>query len=219
MIRQLSVCLVTGLSLCLLGEASGGLPIHLPQNASYQYINATAATSIGAPPANWFEPAFVPSGWFSGAAPFANSASIHDLANATGPDTPDVPLIPHATTWDEHFDPYLRTAFTLSAPKDLTLWLAVDNGVESIYLNGYLGSTVINFEGEAFRWEHVIDIPSFYTQAGTNTLALQLEDHGSLTGFALVITDDDPPENPKFPEPTAVATLGCLGMLLTLRRR
>jgi hypothetical protein len=217
--RQLSVWVGTGLSLCLLGQAFGGLPIMLNQNATYRYINATAATSVGAPPANWFQPGFDDSSWFTGAAPFANSASISDLPNATGPNTPDVPLIPHATTWDEHFDPYLRTTFTLSAPKDLTLWLAVDNGAESIYLNGYLSSVPINLEGAAFRWEHVIDIPSFFTQAGTNTLALQLEDHGSLTGFALVITDNDPDDNPDLPEPTAGAVLCCLGTLMTLRRR
>jgi hypothetical protein len=43
----------------------------------------------------------------------------------------------------------------LAVPTNLTLWLAVDNGVEGFYINGVLGTASVNAEGTANRWEHV----------------------------------------------------------------
>jgi len=186
-------------------DANAGLVIFLPENATYRYVNATAATTVSSVPANWYEPAFDDSTWFSGAGSFGHS--IFDLPNARGPQTPDVPGFSVRTPWHVNHDPYLRTSFSLPHPMDLTLWLAVDNGIEGAYLNGVQATAAVNAEGNAYRWEHVFDIPAAYTFAGMNTLALQLEDHGVVTGFALVITENDLAANPVFsnnPPPAAV---------------
>jgi hypothetical protein len=99
--------------------------------------------------------------------------------------------------------------------------MAVDNGIQSLYVNGVLGTGSFNREGQAFRWEHVFDIPAAYTFAGENVLALQLEDHGGATGFVMMLTADDAAQNPTFTTlepplpPTAVpepATLGLFGL-------
>jgi len=199
--RVVVACCAAGLGTSCLAPSSAagaGLPIYVQQDATFRYVNATAATTVDSVPSNWFTPGFDDSSWFTGQGPFANSASISDLANASGPETPDVPLIPANTQWDTNLDPYLRTHFTLPAPTALTLWLAVDNGVNGFFFNGVQGTAAINAEGAAFRWEHVFDIPAEYTLAGDNLLAFQLEDHGQLTGFDLVLTADDSAVNPTF---------------------
>lgn len=186
-------------------DANAGLVIFLPENATYRYVNATAATTVSSVPANWYEPGFDDSSWFTGIGPFGGS--IFNLSNARGPQTPDVPGFPVQTPWHVNHDPYLRTSFSLPQPMDLTLWLAVDNGIEGAYLNGVQATAAVNREGVASRWEHVFDIPAAYTFAGINTLTIQLEDHGVQTGFALVITENDLAANPVFsnnPPPTAV---------------
>jgi hypothetical protein len=204
-----------------------GLHIYLAEDAQYRYVNATQATTINSVPADWFLPGFNDSSWFLGRARFGNSFGP-DLPNAMGPQTPDSPPAPTNTTWDPFFRPYLRTTFDLPAPANLTLWLAVDNGVEGFYLNGVLGTASVNAEGTANRWEHVFDIPAAYTRAGTNHLAVQLEDHGGGTGYALVITADDTAVNPPFttnpptavPEPASLAllALGAGGLAACTRR-
>jgi hypothetical protein len=218
---------------------ASALTIFVDEDQTYRYINATTATSIGAPPANWFAPGFNDSSWFTGTAPFGNSNSIGDVGNVNGPyapgSAPPVPSFGAAwTRWDTSFDPYLRTTFTLAAQTALTVWLAVDNGIEGLYLNGVQATAPVNLEGAAFRWEHVFDIPAAYTFAGTNTVALQLEDHGALTGFNMMITANDAATNPSFttnpppqqpapsriPEPASLAVFGFgLAGLWQLRRR
>ena len=211
---------VVGLALTLLAAspARAGLPIILPQDATWQYVNATAETTVPLVSPLWFHPDFDDSAWFSGKTPFANAQSIGDFGNATGPQTPDVPRIDPATPWAEGYRPYVRTTFTLDAPTDLTLWLAVDNGVDQMYLNGILVAPPVNAEGAAYRWEHVFDIPAPFTRTGENTLAIQLEDHGVLTGFVTVITADDDADNPIIPEP-ATGTLATLALSTLLLRR
>ncbi len=208
-----------------------GLTQFLTENATYRYVNATAATSVSSVPDEWFAVNFDDSNWFTGGAPFANqSGTISDLSNASGPQTPDTAAVPYVTYWAANYDPYLRATFVLPEKANLTLWLAVDNGVNSIYLNGVLATAPVNMEGPAYRWEHVFDIPASYTFAGVNTLALQLEDHGGWTGFALIITADDDKQNPIFtsnpppppavPEPASIllAAAGLVGLLGVSKR-
>jgi hypothetical protein len=224
---------------------ASALTIYLPENATYRYINANTST-VTSVPANWFMPGFDDSTWSSAAGPFANQSSgtIFNFPNSGAPYAPDPqPVFPVSTIWSVNFDPQIRTTFTLPGPTALTLWLAVDNGVgpfpvvpgaPGIWLNGVAATGATNAEGNAFRWEHVFDVPAVYTFAGLNTLALQLEDHGGLTGYALVITGDDantnppittnpPPQQPptRTPEPETLAMLGIglLGLAATRRRR
>lgn len=173
------------------------LPTFVAENATYRYINATPATNMGAPPPSWFQPSFDDSSWFVGQGAFGTSFGM-DMGNATGPQAPAPMPNPGGTQWDVFFDPYLRTEFVLPAPMNLTVWIAVDNGINSFYLNGISTTQSFNAEGAAIRWEHVFDIPAAFTVAGTNVVALQLEDHGVATGFAMAITADDVATNPLF---------------------
>jgi hypothetical protein len=192
------------------------------QTASYQYVNATAATSVGPVAADWYTLGFDDSSWFTGNGVFSSgptSGTIFDTGNASSPYSPG-PTDPIPTTytqWGVNYDPYLRTSFTLTAQTALTIWIAVDNGINSLYLNGVQATAPVNAEGNAFRWESVFDIPAEYTNVGLNVIALQLEDHGGATGFDMMVTYDDTNPNQTFttnapvPEP-ATMTLVALGL-------
>lgn len=211
-------CAASFLAVAIFAAPASAITIFVDQNAQWRYVNATAATTQ-AVPANWFDYAFNDSGWSLGNAPFTNnpnnpgSSFGGDLGNAGGPWGGVAPPIPSTgTQWDVPNDPYLRVYFNLPSPQALTVWLAVDNGVNSMYINGVSGLTsAINAEGQGFRWENVFDIGSQYTFAGLNVLALQLEDHGGATAFDLVITSDDTAQNPIFtngPPPTQPGSTG-----------
>jgi len=215
---------------------AAALTIYLPENASYRYVNATAATTIGAVPADWYTIGFNDASWTSGQGAFGTSFG-GDLGNANAPYAPGATQnYTGATVWSVDLDPYLRTTFVLAAPTALTIWIAVDNGVNAFYLNGVSATAAFNAEGTANRWEHVFDVPAAYTFAGINTIALQLEDHGGGTGFAMVVTNDDtasnppitdnpPPEQPENPPGTdlplpGTALLVALGLAgIAFRRR
>lgn len=226
--------------------------IFVDQNASYQYINATAATSIGSPGANWASVGFNTSSWFTGNGTFSNTnptSTIFDLGNAGGPwGGVAQPLPASFTQWDVGYAPFLRTQFILSAPTALTVWIAIDNGIGTLagdsrngtgantgmYINGVYSTNVglVNAEGNGFRWENVFDIPAAYTFAGSNLFALQLEDHGGLTGFDMMITSQVGANNPVFttlppaqpptgvPEPLTLSLFGTgLAAMVMARRK
>ena len=120
-----------------------------------------------------------------------------------------------------------------AAPTSLTVWIAVDNGVgllgnslAGLYVNGVQTTQSVNAEGNAFRWETVFNIPAQYTFAGSNLIALQLEDHGGLTGFDMMVTaQSGDPSIPPFttnpiPEASSWVTLMAgLGVLAIVGRR
>jgi len=208
--------------------------VYLTQDATYRFINTTAATVAPIPP-DWHEPDFDDSAWSESQGPFSNSGASTfgvDLGNVNDPfGGDDAPSLPTNNSdyiqWDANFDPLVRTEFTLPAPTALTIWIAVDNGIGTypavagttgLYLNGVESTGSINAEGLAFRWEHVFDVPAEYTYAGRNVIAIQLEDHGSLTSFAMVVTSDDPESQDDFtanpPPPTSVPTFGFHGLAL-----
>ena len=235
----------------LIGWATdaGASTIFVDQTATYDYINATSATSVGAPPANWFAPGFNDSQWFVGSGPFSStttSSTILDNPNANGPFAPGAtqPVPTAFTVWTPGFAPFVRTHFTLTAPTALTIWIAVDNGIGTsagdsrngtgvdtgMYINGVISTGLINAEGNAFRWESVFNIPANYTFAGDNVFAAQLEDHGGLTGFDMMITSEvgdnpifttNPPPTNEIPEPATAALLGAAlaGFAMVRRRR
>jgi hypothetical protein len=220
--------------LFLWSTAAHALPIFVDQTATYHYVNATAATDIGAVSSNWFTPGFNDSSWFVGNGPFSSttpSSTIFNQGNSNGPYAPDPtqPIPSTFTSWTVNYDPYLRTSFTLSAPTALTVWIGVDNGINSLYLNGVLATAAVNAEGNAFRWESVFDVPAAYTLAGPNILALQLEDHGGLTGFVMMVTADDAaintpittnPPMTSVPEPATLLLLASgVASLAALRRK
>jgi hypothetical protein len=235
--RAITFAITAGLVLFGSAEA-GATTVYVDQNATYHYINATSATDVGAPAANWFAPSFNDSSWFVGNGPFSSgpvSGTIFDTGNANGPFAPGpTQSIPTSfTTWAVGQAPFVRVDFALSAPTALTVWIAVDNGIGTsagdsrngtgantgMYINGVLSSGLVNAEGAAFRWESVFDIPADYTFAGDNLFAVQLEDHGGATGFDLMITSQvgdnpifttNPPPPPRtdVPEPMTLALFG-----------
>lgn len=190
------------------------LEIFVPQNATYRYINATAATTTTVP-ADWFAFGFDDSGWFVDQGPFSSNGKSTfgtDQANVNAPFEPgSAPPLPSNGAdyiqWEVNRDPFVRTEFFLAAPTALTIWIAVDNGIgpfpkvagaTGMYLNGVEGTASVNAEGQAFRWEHVFDVAADYTFAGRNVLAFNLEDHGVATAFAMVVTADDPVDHEDF---------------------
>lgn len=201
--RMLTVGLAAA-SAALLAAAAGAAAVDVivPENATYRYVNATAETTIDPVPADWFEPSFDDSTWFVGPGAFGTGFGT-DLANAAEVGAEE---FPGGTVWSTNADPYLRTTFTLTEPTALTVWIAVDNGIQSLYLNGVLSIGNVNLEGAAYRWEHVFDVDASLTQAGENTIALQLEDHGGATGFAMLVTTDDDTVNPPFATTTTTST-------------
>jgi hypothetical protein len=226
--RSTAFAALAALGIVSASAPAGALTIFVNENATWRYINATAATTQ-AVPADWFTYGFNDSGWFSGAAPFTSSpgnpASTFgaDLANAGAPFGGPAPAIPSSgTAWTPQGgafpgDPYVRIHFNLPTQQALTVWIAIDNGINSMYLNGVLATAGVNAEGQGFRWESVFDIGAQYTFAGDNVLALQLEDHGGATAFMAMITSDDTASNPVFtnnppppslPEPGSLALLG-----------
>lgn len=178
-------------------HGQGALALHLPENATYHYVNATSSTTIPVVPPDWYLPSFDDSGWFVGQGAFGSGFG-GDMANAFGPDTPNAPQYPGSTAWSVQADPFLRTTFSVPSSRPLTIWIAVDNGIQQLYLNGMKTTISFNAEGDARRWEHVFDIPASLVNPGANHLAFQLEDHGFATGFAMVITDDDVAVHPPF---------------------
>ena len=246
--RRLIAALLLGGTTLAAASGASALTVYVGQDATFRYINTTAATAQ-AVPADWFAFDFDDSGWFQDQGPFSSGGASTfgtDLANVNdpfGPGTaPPLPTDPaDYIYWHPNYDPYVRTEFMLAAPTALTVWLAVDNGIgpypappgsTGMYLNGVEATASVNAEGQAFRWEHVFDIPEGFTFAGRNVFAVNLEDHGGATAFAMVVTSDDPASHPVFstnppppppaavPEPYTLPLLvGGLALVFTVRRR
>ncbi len=228
-----------GAALLTTAMPASALQIYVDQTASYRYINATGPDLPV--PANWFSVGFDDSTWNTGNGPFssnATSSTILNQANVNAPFAPGPtqPTPASFTQWDINHDPLLRTTFSLAAPTALTIWIAVDNGVgvlgsgaAGLYVNGVQTTQSVNAEGNAFRWESVFNIPAQYTFAGANLIALQLEDHGGLTGFDMVVTAASPDTSippfttnppPTVPEASSWATIMAgLGLLAAIARR
>jgi hypothetical protein len=244
---KLRTALIAAAASVVSSAPSHALEIIVNQTAEFRYVNASTGTTVASVPSNWFSYAFDDSSWFTGKQPFGSSAgAISNGSNVNVPFAPGTaPALPpfvEWTTWSVGFDPYVRLSFDLAAPKDITIWIAVDNGIggyptrtPGMYLNGVEATQSVNAEGAAFRWEHVYDVDSSYTFAGENILAMQLEDHGGSTGFVMLITSDDDATNPAFttnappvppvnpdpgqvPAPGSLALLG-LGLLALARTR
>jgi len=243
--RTIATTIATVVGTLVFGVATpvSALMIVVDQTATYRYINAT-----GTPlptPANWFAVGFDDSSWLSGNGPFSSGSTagtITDQGNVNAPFAPGAtqPVPTTFTQWDVNQDPFLRTTFNLAAPTDLTIWIAVDNGigvlgssaVAGLYVNGVQTTNAVNAEGAAFRWEVVFNVPSQYTFAGTNLIALQLEDHGVATGFDMMVTSQSSDPNippfttnppPAVPEPASwcmlLAGLGGVASFATRRRK
>jgi hypothetical protein len=202
--QHLGLSLALAAAVCLCSVPASALPIFVDQNAAYRALYLTGAQ--GATPANWYAVGFNDSAWAAVNGPFSSAGYPGtlgaDLGNVNGPFAPGptVALPATSTPWAVNNDPFLRTSFTLAAPTALTIWIAVDNGINALYLNGVSTTATFNAEGQAFRWEHVLDVPASYTFAGTNLIAIQLEDHGGATAFDMIVTADDAAINPTFTE-------------------
>ncbi len=212
------VLLAAALALFAVAPSSAAPTIYVDQTASYRYINASSATQQGSPGANWYSVGFDDSGWATGNGVFSSgppSGTIFENGNQGLPFGGVAQPIPTTfTQWDVEYAPFLRTEFALSAPTDLTVWIAVDNGIGTLstdsrngtgantgmYINGVYSTNIglVNAEGPALRWENVFNIPASYTVAGENVFALQLEDHGGATGFDMMITSQVGDNNPIF---------------------
>lgn len=112
----------------------------------------------------------------------------------------------HYGTWGGNDDFYARTYWAadggdgddllVRATVDLTgvdlstlkYYVGVDNGAK-LYVNGNLVMNR-NDGGYGYRWEYQGDILSQHLVAGTNIIALALEDHGGLTAFDMQLTGD-----------------------------
>lgn len=163
---------------------------YIAPGASWTYANTDAAHVI-VNTAGFELPGFDDSAWFTGNAPFGNTGGGDFGAN---------------TNWDADYDPQVRTTFTLASPTALTAEIGVDNGY-ALYINGNLVSAN-NAEGFTYRWEYSVNIPASFFVAGSNLVALQLEDHGGLTAFDMHLFG---PDVAAVPEPGSLLTGAILG--------
>lgn len=237
-----TIAVVAGMFVLGVTAPASALTTVVDQTATYRYINATGTPL--ATPVNWFAVGFDDSSWNVGNGPFSSGSTagtILDQGNVNAPFAPGAtqPVPATFTQWDVNEDPFLRTTFNLATPTDLTIWIAVDNGigvlgttVAGLYVNGVQTTNAVNAEGAAFRWEIAFNVPAQYTFAGTNLIALQLEDHGVATGFDMMVTTQssdstippfttNPP--PAVPEPASWAMLlvglASVGSFTARRRR
>jgi hypothetical protein len=155
--------------------------------------------------------------WAGGPAPFGNNTGGFGAADPTG-------FFDFATLWpadgSDGDDLWVRRELDLSGFDLSTIaWdLGVDNGFK-LYLNGDLVAGD-NAEGYTSIWEYSGDFSGVTPLAGSNVIAVALEDHGGLTAFDMQVTGDPLPDG-KVPEPSTVALLG-LSLLLVVwahRRR
>jgi hypothetical protein len=155
--------------------------------------------------------------WNSGLAPFSNCGPIGGN-NCAGNDP--VGHFNAGTQWladgSDGDDLWVRkqvdlTGFDLSS---FSWDLGVDNGF-ALYINGTLVASD-NAEGFTTRWEYGGAVSSALLNAGTNWIAVALEDHGGLTAFDMQLTGNVV----AVPEPETYALmLAGLGIVGFMARR
>lgn len=84
---------------------------------------------------------------------------------------------------------YVFKTFELATPVPMTAKTAVDNGYE-LFINGVLAAGA-NAEGFTSHWEYTNLLPASLFRAGTNALAVHLEDHGGATAWDFALLGDD----------------------------
>ncbi len=202
-------------ALCL----AAGMAQAAPAPAAPQAVLAPGASweyTFAAPGAGWQTGGDGGVTWQVGNAPFSNCGAVggndcsgfdpaHDF-DANTRWNPD-------GSWAD--DLWVRKEVDFSGHDLSTVqWnLGSDNGYK-LFVNGTLLSQG-NAEGFTWRWEYGGAIPSSLLHAGTNWIAVALDDHGGLTAFDMQITAVPVPE----PETYALLLAGLGAVAFKTRRR
>jgi hypothetical protein len=186
--RALALAVSIGFAVAAFAAPASAAPI-LATGSTWEY---TFADPTG--DASWNT---TTGGWDTGPAPFGNNTGGYPSDPAGDFD--------YATLWpadgSDGNDLWVRTTFdTTGFDLDSISWnLGVDNGY-ALYLNGDLIASA-NGEGYTYQWEYSGDFGTSLV-AGTNVLAVALEDHGGLTAFDMEVVGTP------IPEPTTLLLFG-----------
>jgi hypothetical protein len=193
MVTRLATVLLTSMLSWAASAAADPIMI-LPAGATWDYT----FTDPTADP-TWNTTTGVGGTWSSGAAPFGNcpAAGCLDVTRDF-----DFNTFWPADAFDFDDDLWVRTEVSVDASllESLHWVLGVDNGFK-LYVNGMV-IAADNAEGYTSRWEYSGRIPATGLDAGSQVIALALEDHGVLTAFDMQIS------TAPIPEPSTLFLLG-----------